>query len=85
MNWWMNIQDKIDLPNEEARHCLPHYLPHRLPILTEQPVTDEACHIHMNDLRHLHHRVYCRLVACPYYETMLQFRKKQKKLLKCHS
>jgi len=67
--WFMNIKDKDNLEN--GKYCPPHRLPHTLPIIGD-PVIDEPCHIHRSRLRMIHHRLFCKIIKCPNYYTMLE-------------
>ncbi|MBS3088989.1 hypothetical protein J4402_04405 [Candidatus Pacearchaeota archaeon] len=67
--WLMDIKDKISL--RKGNCCPPHRLPHTLPIIGEL-VKDEPCHYHNSKLRMLHHRFFCRMLGCPYYEEMIR-------------
>jgi len=71
----MDIKDKIKI--SKKRFCMPHYWPHKLPF--GKKVCNEACHIHKNPIRMLHHNFYCKVLNCPNYKFM---RTKDKKMIK---
>ena len=68
----LSIKDKVILNN--GSYCPSHRLPHTLPVIGEL-VRDEQCHYHISRLRMTHHRVFCRVLRCPHYESMIEMRK----------
>jgi len=66
-----NPSNRIDL--KDGNLCPSHRLGEGRIIfkILGGTVTDEPSHIHKSRLSHVtHHDLFCRLLACPHYETM---------------
>jgi len=70
----LNIKDKRII--SKGKFCPPHHLPHKLPF--GKKITKEPCHIHKRKWRRVHHKLFCKLLRCPYYKFMIKRYNNQK-------
>jgi hypothetical protein len=66
-SWFMGIKDKIKISSTKC--CPPHYLPHKFPF--GKKITKESCHLHKAKWRMSHHIIFCKLIGCKNYSSMM--------------